>query len=335
MFRRLTGCADVSGVRVVDEDHGTAVRARLEVTGPPGTPRQVFAKLTPTRPVERVFNNVMRLGRNEVEVYRRVGDELGDVAPTVYGAAWERGRSVMLMEDLALRGARFGDVAGSCTRDEAVAVAAAMAGFHAAFWESARFTADLAAFTAPAARSVTWGPQTWRLLAVLPRRFHDVVPPSVRADARIVHTRRGAVAAALRDLPSTLLHGDTHRGNICFVGERPILFDWQVAAQGPGLKDLAYFAVTSLDPEVRRGVERDLLTAYLDGLQANSGPRLAAGPAWDDYRMLAVTAFVAAAVTAAFGVRLQGEAVTRTGLDRAAQAVQDLDSFAELRRRIG
>lgn len=335
VFRSLTGLNQVTGVHLAGADHGTAVRARLEVTGPPGTPRRVFAKLTPTRPVERLFDNVMRLGRNEVEVYRRLGPDLGDVAPTVYGAASSGGRSVLLMEDLTQSGARFGDVAGSCTRDEAVAVARALAGFHAMFWESARFAADLAVFTPPAARSVSWGPQTWRLLALLPRRYHDVVPRAIRADALLLRTRRRAVATALRDFPLTFLHGDTHRGNICFVGDRPVLFDWQVAAQGPGLKDLAYFAVTSLEPELRRSIERELLTEYCDALCARSGPRLQVAAAWNDYRMLAVTAYIAAAVTAAFSGRLQGEDVTRAGLDRGAQAVQDLDSFAELRRRIG
>jgi thiamine kinase-like enzyme len=335
MLRGLTGRADVTEVRLLSEDHGTAVRARLEVTGSPGQPGRVFAKLTPTRPMERLFNDLMRLGRNEVEVYRRLGKDLGDVAPTVYGTASSRGRSVVLMEDLALRGARFGDVAGSCTPEEAVAVAKALAGFHANFWLSPRFASDLVCFTPPAARSVSWGPQTWRLLALLPSRYRDIVPRQVRADARILRTRRRAVADVLRDFPLTFVHGDTHRGNICFVGDRPILFDWQVAAQGPGLKDLAYFAVTSLEPDVRRAIERDLLTEYLDALYAKSVPRTASSQSWDDYRMLAVTAYIAAAVTAAFSGRLQAEEVTRAGLDRSAQAVQDLDSFVELRRRLG
>ena len=305
------------------------------MTGPPGTPAQVFAKLTPTRPVERLFNIAMRLGRNEVEVYRRVGAELGEVAPAVYAAASARGRSVVLMEDLALRGARFGDVAGSCTPDEARAVARALARVHAAFWESPRFTTDLAVFAPPAARSVTWGPQTWRLLAAIPRRYDDLVPQGVRAEAHMLRRRRRAVAEVMRELPMTLVHGDTHRGNICFVGDRPILFDWQVAAQGPGVKDLAYFTVTSLDTDVRRRIEQDLLAEYLEALQAHGGPRLAREPIWADYRMLAVTAFIAAGVTSAFGARLQGEAVTRTGLDRAVRAVQDLGSFTELWRRVG
>lgn len=244
VFRELTGNAGVTGVEVVDADHGTAVRARLEVTGPPGTPAQVFAKLTPTRPVERLFNTAMRLGRNEVEVYRRVGAELGEVAPAVYGAASGRTRSVVLMEDLALRGARFGDVAGSCTPDEARAVARTLARFHATFWESPRFATDLAVFAPPVARSVTWGPQTWRLLAAIPGRYHDLLPKDLRGDVQMLRRRRRAVAEAMRQLPLTLVHGDTHRGNICFVGDRPILFDWQVAAQGPGIKDLA----TSLSP---------------------------------------------------------------------------------------
>ncbi|WP_374157446.1 phosphotransferase [Mycobacterium sp. G7A2] len=334
VFRQLTGNAAVTGVKVIHADHGTAVRARLEVTGPAGTPARVFAKLTPTRPVERLFNVAMRLGRNEVEVYRRVGAELGEVAPVVYGAASARGRSLVLMEDLASRGARFGDVAGSCAPDQARAVARALARFHAAFWESPRFTTDLAVFAPPAARSVTWGPRTWRLLAAIPRRYHDLLPQEVRAEAHLLRRRRRAVAEVMRELPLTLVHGDTHRGNICFVGDRPILFDWQVAAQGPGVKDLAYFAVTSLDTDVRRQIERELLAEYLETLRVHGGPRLAPEPTWADYRMLAVTAFIAAGVTAAFGARLQGEAVTRTGLDRAVCAVQDLGSFNELWRRV-
>lgn len=55
---------------------------------------------------------------------------------------------------------------------------------------------------------------------------------------------------------------------------------------------------------------------------------------WDAYRLQALTAYVAAGVTASFSGRLQGETATRAGLTRAVAAVTDLDSFAELRRRL-
>ena len=100
------------------------------------------------------------------------------------------------------------------------------------------------------------------------------------------------------------------------------------------MKDLAYFTSTSLNPDIRRAIERDLLTEYLEALAANSGPRLAFSDAWNDYRMLAITGYLAAAVTAAFAGRLQPETVTRAGLDNTSQAVADLDSFAELRKRL-
>lgn len=334
-FNELTGRSDVSRVEVLGEDHGTATRARLDVTGSDG-PTRAFVKLTPTRRVERLFHGLMRLGHNEVAAYTRLGDDIADLRPQVYGAASdpETGRSIVIMEDLADSDARFGDVASGCTADEAAAVVTALARLHGRFWESGRFAGDLAEFTPPSARSVTWGPHTSRLLVLLPRRYHDVVTKQVRTDSRILRARRWPVAAALRNFPLTMLHGDTHRGNICFVGDRPILFDWQTAVQGPGLKDVAYFTSTSLDPDLRRAIERDLLTEYLDVLSANSGPRLGFSDAWDDYRMLAVTGFMAAAVTAAFSGRLQSEAVTRAGLDHTSQAVADLDSFAELRRRI-
>ena len=330
--------ADVSSVEIADEFQGTATRARLVLTAPGiGLPATVFVKTTPTRPVERIFHNVYGLGETEAEFYRLVAPELGFCTPRVYGTRWDRrsGRSVVAIEDLAARGVRFADAAVACTADEAVAVARTLAGLHRGFWNSGRFGADLHRFSPVGSPSIWYGAYSTGLVNRLPHRYDDVVDAEFRKDAMLLHTRRDAVADLWRSLPQTLLHGDTHRGNIGFDSAGGVtLFDWQVAGQGPAVKDLAYFAATSLAPEVRRATERALVRDYVEALRAGGGPDLTEEAAWAAYRMLLVTGYTAAAFTAIFGGRLQRDDTSRAALARAVAAIRDHDSFARLRHQL-
>ena len=113
-----------------------------------------------------------------------------------------------------------------------------------------------------------------------------------------------------------------------------MLFDWQVASCGPAVKDLSYFACTSLDIDTRRAVEDRLVETYVAHLNADGIERLTFAHAWDSYRLFAFTAYVAAGVTSVFGRRLQSEETTRAGLRRAVQAMNDLESMAILQQRL-
>ena len=107
-----------------------------------------------------------------------------------------------------------------------------------------------------------------------------------------------------------------------------------MAGQGPAYKDLAYFAATSLAPDVRRATERDLVADYVDVVRAGGGPDITEAAAWDAYRLLVVTAYTAAAFTAVFSGRLQSDETMRAALARAVAAVRDHDSFARLRAHL-
>jgi len=335
MFRRLTSRDDVTAVHVRDVDHGTATRARLDITGDPERPGTAFVKLAPTRPAERFFNRFMALAHNEAELYRRLHPALSDVMPDLYGAASDgRGHAVVILEDLSIRDAVFPPLSTGATATQALAVAAALATVHQKFWQSPRFSGDLAYLGPTRSRNSRLGPHSWHLLRTIPKDFNDVVPQEVRDEAKMLIKQRWAIAAVMRTYPHTLIHGDTHLGNICFVGDRPILFDWQVTSCGPAVKDLAYFAATSIDSDTRRAIDTDLVRTYVDTLNADGTERLSFDDAWDSYRLFAFTAFIAAGVTAAFGRRLQGEATTRAGLDRAVQALHDFDSLGRLRARL-
>ena len=324
----------VDAVTVCDEEHGTATRARLLLAGD-GVPDTVFVKTTPTRPIERLFNNVYGLNETEAVFYRTVAPEIAACTPAAYGARWDTrtGRSVVVIEDLAARGTRFAHAGVSCTADEAATTAQALADLHRKYWESPRFGTDLYRFSSAGSPSQWFGTYTSGLIGRVPHRYDDAVDAGFRRDSLILHARRDDVARVWRSLPQALLHGDTHRGNLGFHDRGVTLFDWQVTGQGPALKDLAYFAATSLDTDLRRGIERDLVRGYAAAVSTVGTQRITEAAAWDQYRLLVVTGYVAAAFTVVFGQRLQADQTMRPALERAVAAVRDHDSFARLRRQ--
>jgi thiamine kinase-like enzyme len=324
----------VDEIAVCDEEHGTATRARLALTGD-GVPATVFVKTTPTRPIERIFHNVYGLGETEAVFYRVVAPEIPDCTPIAYGARWDArtGRSVVVIEDLAARETRFADAAVACTTDEAAIMTRTLAGLHRKYWESPRFGTGLSRFSPTGSPSQWFGVYSSVLTARVPHRYDDVVDADFRRDALMLHTRRDEVTRVWRSLPQSLLHGDTHRGNLGFHDHGVTLFDWQVTGKGPALKDLAYFAATSLAPEVRRSIERDLVRDYVDAIRAGGGPDLSEAEAWEQYRLLVVTGYIAAAFTVVFADRLQSDDTMRAALARTVAAVRDHDAFARLRRQ--
>jgi aminoglycoside phosphotransferase (APT) family kinase protein len=221
----------------------------------------------------------------------------------------------------------------ACTADEAAVMTQTLARVHRRYWETSRFGTDLYRFSPMGSPAQWFGTYSSGLMTRIPHRYDDIVDADFRRDALVLHTRRDEVAKVWRSLPQSLLHGDTHRGNLGFHDHGVTLFDWQVTGQGPALKDLAYFAATSLDPETRRSNERDLLRDYVDTVRAGGGPDLSEEQAWDQYRLLVLTGYVAAAFTVVFGGRLQSEDTMRPALARAVAAVRDHDSFARLRRQ--
>jgi hypothetical protein len=78
---------------------------------------------------------------------------------------------------------------------------------------------------------------------------------------------------------------------------------------------LAYFAATSLDTDLRRSTERDLVREYVATLDTD----ITEATAWDQHRLLVVTGYVAAAVAVVFAERLHSDETTRPALNVRSQ----------------
>ncbi len=93
--------------------------------------------------------------------------------------------------------------------------------------------------------------------------------------------------------PATMIHGDTHIGNVYLDGDRVGFLDWGLSRTSTHLRDVSYFLTMSVDVEERRAHQRDLLQGYLDALRAHGGVDIGFDDAWAAHRLHASYTVVA------------------------------------------
>ena len=130
------------------------------------------------------------------------------------------------------------------------------------------------------------------------------------------------------------MHGDYRLDNRLYREDPAecITVDWQTAGVGVGVgvggNDLAYFISTGLDPQLRRGAERELVEAYGQRLRNHVVNRDDA-ELWDDYRFglgHGVTVTVLGAVVASRTER--GDDMFMVMASRVCSAIRDHDALA-------
>jgi aminoglycoside/choline kinase family phosphotransferase len=103
---------------------------------------------------------------------------------------------------------------------------------------------------------------------LLLKNFGDFIPPEFEATMDAGTKAHLPIANYLMTKPNSLVHGDARIENIAFeTGSGPNsvrIFDWAGALRGPAIYDLTYFIAGSLDTDLRRSMESDILEAYYD-----------------------------------------------------------------------
>jgi hypothetical protein len=272
----------------------------------------------------------------EVRFYTEIRPELDIEAPRAFGGAFDEGsrRFGILMEDLALRGARFPDATGELSLDSLRDLLANLARLHARFWESPRFAGDLA-----------WLPD--RLSGGMFPVFDGIGLELIRYQVE-QHTSKSEVLRPLgrsveqlwEDLwssqrrlargPQTLLHGDTHVGNTYLLPDGSGGFlDFQLSVRGHWANDVGYLLVTALGTRARREHERQLIGFYLDELGRHGvADPPSAEEAWRCHRLAVVWGLVIGwLITPPVNY---GPDITSANLSRLVAACEDLDPFGEL-----
>ncbi|MGV0715467.1 phosphotransferase [Mycolicibacterium sp. XJ662] len=320
----------IAKMAIRDVDHGTSLRVQVEIGGSWGN-QSLFIKHTPVRVPARIFNLVAGLSRNEVAFYRHLGGEIC-CAPDALVASFDplTGRSIIVLPDLRDDGFVFPTMTTGCDADQAASAIEALADLHSKYGHPGNVSGQLR----PSAIHHVVTPLLCRYVGRNPRPLAHLVPDDLAAQLPLLAQRPGDTARLLNGVGQTLIHNDTHVGNMAFLRDRAILVDWQLCASGVGLKDVAYFLATSVSPDLRRSHERDLLTVYLDAMEAGGGHPPSWDEAWRAYRILAIAGYLAAAATALSGDRLQDPANARTGMQRAVAALRDLESLRALKHAL-
>jgi hypothetical protein len=318
---------EVTEAAVLDRSSGTTGRARVALRGEPGVPASVFVKLAPFDTRQRAFVDGTGMGVTEARFYRDLATEVPLRIPAVWCAATAGPDYIMVLEDLVASGCRFPKPDDPDIAARARDIVEQLAALHARFWESPRFDpgGDLEWLAARGAHRGDGG-QAFIQRAVdvlgdqMDEEFHRI--------ARVYLARTDDIVQLWREGAGTLVHGDSHLGNL-FVdvvgGDRTGFLDWAVVCRAPGIRDVAYTLCNSVPAEVRASIERGLVDQYCE-LLAAAGVALDPHEAWDRYRVHAVYSWVAAAATAGMGSKWQPIEIGLGGTRRATAACAHLDS---------
>jgi aminoglycoside phosphotransferase (APT) family kinase protein len=328
--------APVTAVEVVDAHSGTTGRARVRLTTAAPVPDTLFVKLQPFVPEQREFLRMVGLGVAEAQLYAAVGDELPVRVPRVWHASFDDGNDsfVMVLEDLVASGCRFPSPTDDDVLDRAISTVEELAKLHAAYWERELPWLRVPPGFGGDGRDEKANRRGGKFIQLALEKFVDDMPPAFRQLGELYVARSADVVSLWNEGERTLIHGDSHMGNLFVDGGRTGFYDWAVASRSPGMRDVAYFLCNSVPPDLRRAEEASLLERYRAGLAAGA-VALDERTAHEQYRLFSVYSWVAASSTAAMGSRWQPVHVGQGGMQRATEAIADLDAVGLLTDRLG
>jgi thiamine kinase-like enzyme len=333
-FTEVLG-ASVDTVHLLDAHSGTTGRARVGLSGSSDLPETVFVKLQPFAEEQRRFLRQIGLGVAEARLYAKMGDGLPVRSPRVWHADYDvsDGSFVMVLEDLTASGCHFLTPNDDDIVDVAASTMDELATLHAEFQGR-----DLEWLRTPSGMkrkpgdSETAARRAQFIVSALDQ-FADDMPSVFRTLGDLYASRSLDIVALFGEGERTLIHGDTHSGNLFVDRGRTGFYDWAVAGRGPGVRDVGYFLCNSLPIQTRRAEEESLLARYRAAL-ADKGVELDAATAHEQYRLFAVYSWIAAVSTAAMGSQWQPIEVSLAAMASTTQAIEDLDSVGLLEDRL-
>jgi Phosphotransferase enzyme family len=233
--------------------------------GKPG-PGQVVAKFAAPR--EACLASARRSGSHQREL--RFYDELAPSTPVrvpyVYGSWYDPDSAEFLVVQEAIDNDPTVDQIRGITIHQAELVLREIARLHATWWDHPRLaTVDWLPRLDGAARRhnlAEISTNGWEPLCAL---LGDSLTAHERSLGSQLAARLDDVLMRMGSLSPTLIHSDLRADNLLFSpdGSAVTLVDWQGAGIGPAGWDLAYFLSQSLDVDMRRRHESDLLDQYV------------------------------------------------------------------------
>lgn len=268
----------------------TAARAYLKLHFTAGTGQGL-----PTSVVLKLAYDLEQLPSplyaNEVNFYRHLHSEVPVVVPQTLGAHYdpESRHFALLLEDLREQSVVFPNALSPLSLNQVEQVLESLAKLHANYWQTPRFASDLQWLETHVS-----GDLADFMNKLVPHVIQQEIDTNFFKHELVAKMNTSgdellqgllAVQQHQSRLPQTLLHGDTHIGNIYLHSEGIGLLDWQLMVRGYCMHDVNYLITTALPVNLRRKHERNLLRGYLEKLKqfgVKQPPSF--DQAWDEYR---------------------------------------------------
>jgi Phosphotransferase enzyme family len=296
-----------------------------------GVPQTLVAKLPSNDELSRTTGKSHLTYLRESRFYQQFAGQRPMAVPDHLYIAFDDDSHAftLIMHDLPRH--RAGDQLSEPNSDEALALMDAAAGIHAGWWGDPMLdTLDWPNGT----RAVPPALDVDALYAMFWPAFCDRYGEQVTGNMRAVGERlMGRLSAlhASHKSPRCLTHNDFRPDNMLFDltdRQRPVVIvDWQTTGVGVGAADIAYYLGTSFEPENRRTVQDELISAYRNGLTTRGIADADLEALEDDLWICATSGFIMG-VTAAMVVERteRGDAMFLTMARRsAAMAMENPD----------
>ena len=322
---------DVTSVDVRPVGTGqTGATFRVSATysaNPHGVPQTFILKLPSGD--DAVRDRVALGYRSESAFYQSVADRVTIPIPQCFHCEiTDDGASfALLLADQAP--AVQGDQIAGCGVEEARLAVRALAGLHGPTWCDPHWqTFEGLAMSVTGEDAIRGMGEISKMAAGITR--DKLAGKLSDADAETLSSSMAVVTPWLLHAPDrfALLHGDYRLDNLLFDGDRVTVVDWQTLGVGLAGRDLAYFTGTSLEPDVRAAVERDLVAEYHEALIEQGVEDYDLATCWHDYLLGMVQVPLISALGCAFSIETErGDDMMAAMLRRGCQAIRDLGTL--------
>jgi len=302
------------------------LKVRYASDSPPG-PASLFGKLLPIDPTRRVQIAHTQMGLREAKFYERLAPKLDLRVPEAHVVRFEEdegGAFVILLEDLNESGCTVSSGPESPTPDAAAKALEDLAAMHVRFEDPKVREAEAGWVPVPDPPS-DYG--SLRLQEGLDHH-RDKLTDAFAEMAAVYIEQREALHAIWSEGPRTVIHGDTHIGNLFFDGDTIGFLDWGIIALSTPLRDVSYFLNMCLSVEDRRARDADLIRHYLDVRSSLGGTSISFDDAWKTHRLQASYLAPASCQVVTFpeDATPRRKKFAAAFLERASAAIEDLES---------
>lgn len=293
-------------------------------------PDSAFLKIPESDLVTRIFFNFIMSWELECQFYQQIAKDIPIRVPKSYAAVKKNSRFALLLEDLnadeSVTLFTNKDMMNGPTINLVRKVLRSFAAVHGEFHglpekeQNRLLSPSHHPYTSPIMRAlgipignIAIKPCQNKAPDILTEEMVDLYKLSMKHWSKIVNYWYSG--------PLTLVHGDSHLGNVFVSGDEMGLLDWQAAHWGKGIRDVQYFLINSLPSEVLEEHEQELFQYYLEQLSFNGCP-LNPEETWDEYRAYTFQTWKTIIVSLGLGAMTEKEEVMMEILKRCTAAIK-------------